>query len=156
MLRDSSINRGQFLEWASWSNIGCENSSLGIENDCIEYLCTIFLLKYDNHLESTDFINSLIEIVSASNSTPYENFILQVFLLIDSERKSMYYFFTDYLNSKKNNEDLNSYLIKKFNYNLPMFKYDLNRFPYKKELEGLKQKGVSVEELIALFEFKKV
>lgn len=154
MLKCEMITTEQFLEWCSWSVIGGTNTTLDIENDCIEYLCCIFILKYKDLLASEEAIDTLIRLVQTSNSIPYEKFILYIYLLVEKERKSLYYFFKSYLESKKTDAELNDYLIKKFNFNIKAFNYDLNRFPYKDELTDLKKKNASVEELFLILEFK--
>lgn len=154
ILKRGDITTDQFLEWCSWSNIGGTNTSLNIENTCIEYLCCIFILKHKDLLASETSIDALIRLVQASNSIAYEKFIFYIYLLVDKERKSLYYFFKSYLKSKKTDAELNDYLIKKFNVNIKAFNYDLDRFPYKKELFELKKKKSRVEELLLVLDFK--
>lgn len=154
MLKRGVINTEQFLEWCSWSVIGGANTTLHIENDCIEYLCSIFILKNQNLLTSEEAIDSLIRLVQASNSIPYEKFIFYIYLLVEKERKSLYYFFKSYLESKKTDAELNDYLIKKFNLNIKKFNYNLNRFPYKKELADLKKNNATIEDLFLILAFK--
>ena len=147
-LNSENISIDIFLDWASWCNIGCENTSGEFENLNIEYFCLIFILKYKDCLKSKDFINQVIAIVKNSNFLSYGEFIIKIYLLIDTEYKSFYYFFKSYLENKKTDSDLNQYLIKKYNYNLSSFKYDIEVFPYYDKLVEMKNKTCSVEEFI--------
>ena len=144
-VKNGNISIKTFTEWSSWCIVGCENVSGEFENKSLEYFCLIFILKYEKYLESSDFINNAIEIIKDSNSLSYEEFVVQINLLIDSEYKSFYYFFKSYLDNKKTDIELNQYLIKKYN---------LEEFPYYKELIELKNKNSTIEEFIRIVKHK--
>lgn len=64
----------------------------------------------------------------------YGEFRLRLFRLIEKERKSMYYFFKQYIEDSKSMEELDSYLIKRFSINLDGFPFLvlLNETQFKK------------------------
>jgi hypothetical protein len=105
-------------------------------------------------LLSEKFINNTIDIIKKSTLLSYGEFIIYIHLLIGSEYKSFYYFFKAYLKNKKTKEELNQYLIKKYDYNLPYFKYDIEVFPYYENLLMIKEKNHTVEDFMDLIFLK--
>jgi len=151
-LKFNNITIDDFISWASWCNIGCENTSGDFENLNIEYYCLIFILDYSDSLNSYEIIDKFIEIVKKSNDLSYGKFVVLIYLQIKKERKSFYYFFKLYLEDKRSKNDIISYIKSKYDYDLPYFNYDFKIFPYYDMLSEIKLNSGTVEDFISKIE----
>jgi len=150
--QSKELTTEEFINWACWHNTDCGETTRGVfENRSIEYFCLFFLPKYYENLDSI-FYTKACGLIIASNKLQYGEFVIALNLLLEKEKKSMFYFLKSYLEGKKTDADLNDYLIKKFSINLPAFKFDLSVFPYSEELKQIKENGDGVESLISLME----
>lgn len=142
------ISQEQFIEWAAWHNMDCGETTSGqFENNAIEFFCLYFIPERYKNLDM-DFYKKVIPLIEKSNDITYGKFLLSLYLLIDAEKKSMYFFLKEYLNGNKNEKDLDNYLTKKFNRNLPNFNFDLSKFPYKKELDKYREEKLSIDDFM--------
>jgi hypothetical protein len=151
-LKSNNITICDFLAWASWCNTGCENTSGDFENLNIEYFCLIFILNYSNSLKSHKVIDNFIEIIKKSNDLSYGKFVVLIYLQIEKERKSFYYFFKLYLENKRSNGDFKNYIKSKYDHNLKCFAYDFDTFPYHQLLDDIHNNNGIVDEFIAHIE----
>lgn len=151
--KSGNLTKQDFVEWACWHNGDCGETTSGrFENKSIEYFCLIFLPHHYQNLDF-NFYSKAILILMESNKLSYGEFVIAINLLLEREKKSMYFFFKDYLNGKKSDDELNIYLKKKFNsINLSEFKFDLSVFPYKNELEENKKNGDGIDALMKIME----
>jgi len=151
-LKSDNITIDDFIDWAGWCNIGCENTSGEFENLNIEYFCLIFILKHFVTLNSSETIDKFISIARKSNELSYGKFVVLLYLQVPNERKSFYYFFKQFLEDKRNKNDIKSYVKSKYNYILPDFKYDFKIFPYFDLLLEVKSNNGTVEDYISIIE----
>jgi len=150
-LINKSLSIDKFVVWATWYNIGGENYFLNIENDNIEYFCLIFIDKYEKYFGSESFLKKALDIIKQSNSMPYEKFVVLIYLLIDTEFKSFFYFFRDFINGRKTDAELEKYLIKKYSYyDYQRFSYSLNIFPYYDKLIEIKKNNGTIEDFLKI------
>ncbi|MGD1841033.1 MAG: hypothetical protein ACFB0B_09075 [Thermonemataceae bacterium] len=150
--QSESITTEDFIHWACWHNGDCGETTSGVfENSNIEYFCLFFLPHYYKKLD-LDFYSKAISIISKSNELSYGAFVIAINLLVEKEKKSLYFFLKSYLEGNKSDDDLNAYLKKKFNVNLPNFKFDLSTFPYKKDLKRTKEQGGNIDSLLKIME----
>ena len=147
-----NITKEDFINWACWHNGDCGETTIGVfENKNIEYFCLLFLPVHYESLNNAFYIKAS-SLILDSNKLHYGEFVIAINLLVEKEKKSMFYFLKSYLEGKKSVDDLNQYLEKKYNVNLPEFKFDLSVFPYKKELKKIKKNGDGIELLMKLME----
>jgi hypothetical protein len=147
-----NITKEDFINWACWHNGDCGETTSGVfENKNIEYFCLFFLPYHYENLDN-NFYSKAISIIEKSNNLSYGEFVIAVNMLIEKEKKSMYFFFKSFLEEKKSEEELNTYLEKKYNVNLPEFKFDLSVFPYKNELNLIKKNGDGIESIMNIME----
>ncbi len=149
-----NILEDEFIEWACWHNGDCGETTSGIfENNSIEFFCLYFIPERYKSLEFS-FYEKVIPLIKRSIDISYGEFIIKLYLLVEKERKSLYFFLKEYINGSKSEEDLEKYFIKKFNRNLDRFKFDLSKFPYKEELNRYKKEGLSIDDFIKVMENK--
>lgn len=148
-LIEGNLSVEDFIDWAAWHNKDCGETTSGVfENSSIEYFCLIFIFKHKEQLENKLFLTEVKKLILKSNMRSYGAFIILLYLLVESEYKSFYYFFKSFIEDKKTDTDLIAYLLKKYNFNLPDFKYDLSVFPYYDELIRIQKSGGRVEDFI--------
>jgi len=151
-LKSHKITLDDFLDWASWCNIGCENTSGDFENLNIEYFCLIFILKYSDALDTPETIDMFTEIIKQSSRLSYGQFVVLLYLQIEKERRSFYYFFKSYLDDEKSMNDVKKYVHSKYNHILKYFNYDFETFPYFGLLSDIRENNGTVEEFIQVIE----
>ncbi len=134
-----------FLDWATWHNLdGGETTSGRFENRSIEFFCLYFLPENHEKLD-VHFYQKAIQLIEKSEELTYGEFLIGLYLLVEKEQKSLYYFFKEYLKGTKTEEDLEKYLVKKFNRSLPDFTFDLSTFPYLDELNRYRNEGLAID-----------
>ncbi|MCD8401286.1 hypothetical protein G1K66_12000 [Tenacibaculum finnmarkense] len=145
------ITQKQFIEWSCWNNAYGGTSNGRFENSCIETICLYFIPKNYENLK-INFYQKMIPLIEKSNTLAYEEFIIALYLLIDKERKSFYFFIKQYIDGNKTENDLSQYLVKKFNVNLLNLASENFDFPYLSELRKYKDEKRDVNEFISLME----
>ncbi len=139
-----------FIDWATWHNLDSGESTNGkFENSSIEFFCLFFIPENYSNLNA-DFYRNAIPLIEKSNELSYGEFIISLYLLIDQEHKSLYFFLNDYINGSKNENDLENYLIKKYHRNVPEFNFNLSTFPYLKELNRYRDEKLNVNDLLEM------
>ncbi|MEO0527947.1 MAG: hypothetical protein AAFZ89_12015 [Bacteroidota bacterium] len=138
----------EFIDWATWHNLdGGETTSGKFENRSIEFFCLYFIPENYKNL-NTDFYQKAIPLLEKSNKLTYSEFTIGLYLLVEKEKKSLYFFLNEYVKGTKNEEDLEKYLVKKFNRNLPDFIFNLSTFPYLDELNRYRDEKLNVGNLL--------
>ncbi|MEO1438535.1 MAG: hypothetical protein AAFV80_23550 [Bacteroidota bacterium] len=71
-----------FLDWATWHNIDCGESTSGVfENDNIDHFCLTFLPEHEDQLDSSLLLKA-IPIIKESNQLSHDEFVQQISALI--------------------------------------------------------------------------
>lgn len=136
------------VDWATWHNLdGGETTNGQFENSNIEFFCLYFIPENYKDLD-VKFYQTVKPLIEKSNTLTYGEFIIALYLLLEKEQKSMYFFFKDYINGTKNENDLKEYLVNKFNRNLPDFNFGLSAFTHIKELNRFRNKKLNIDDFI--------
>lgn len=102
---------GDLLDWACWHNVDDGETTAGqFENENVEYYCRIFLPGLASL--NPAFLAQTLPIVERALSLSFELFALKLHLLVAKARKNLHFFFKDYLEGKKNDQELREYFNK--------------------------------------------
>ncbi len=140
-----NISQDEFIEWACWHNVDCGETTSGrFENQSIEFFCEWFIPERYTVLDS-NFYQQVLSLIEKSNEITYEQFKISLYLLLEKERKSLYFFLKGYIDGNKSEDDLDKYLRKKF-------KFNLSYFPYLEELNQYKKEHLDIGDFIKIME----
>lgn len=143
-----NLSKDEFIEWACWHNEDCGETTSGkFENKNIEFFCLYFIPENHKNLDIS-FYHKTIQLIEKSNKLTYGEFLIGLYLLLEKEQKSLYFFLKEYINGSKNEADLEKYLVKKFNRGLPNFTFDLSTFPYVEELNKYRNEQLDINDFM--------